>query len=68
VRSETPSSVTYELAGWDHASRDYCRLLGGYFAEVHRLGGAASPRFEHPSCRKAGADCCVWIIRWAEAG
>lgn len=64
VRSETPSSVTYELTDWDHASPEYCRLLGAYFGEVHRLGGAASPGFEHPTCRAAGGDRCVWVVRW----
>jgi len=65
LRSESPSSAAYELTGWDHASPEYCRLLGGYFAEVHRLGGAASPTFEHPTCRTSGSDRCTWIVRWA---
>jgi hypothetical protein len=65
IQGETPNSVTYELTGWDHASREYCRLLGAYFTEVHRLGGAASPSFAHPTCRASRADRCVWVVRWA---
>jgi hypothetical protein len=67
VTSETPTSVTYELVGWDHGSAEYCRLLGGYFAEVHRLAGAASPTFLHPTCRSARAASCTWVVRWEPA-
>jgi hypothetical protein len=67
VTSETPVSVTYELVDWAHASGAYCRLLGAYFAEAHRLSGAAEPTFEHPACRGASHDRCVWIVRWREA-
>lgn len=67
VTSETPVSATYELYGWDHASSDYCRLLGGYFAEAHRMMGAPNPTFEHPVCRAAKQDRCVWIMRWDPA-
>ncbi len=64
VTSETPTSVTYELVDWDHGSTAYCRLLGGYFAEVHRLAGAANPTFLHPACRRVRAPRCVWVVRW----
>ena len=67
VTSETPTSVTYELLGWNHSSAEYCRLLGGYFAEVHRLSGAASPTFLHPTCCSARSDRCVWVVRWEPA-
>jgi len=67
VTSETPSSVTYELVGWDHGSAEYCQLLGGYFAEVHRLAGAANPTFLHPTCRSARSPRCVWVVRWEPA-
>jgi hypothetical protein len=64
VSGSTPESATYTLTGWDHAAREYCRLLGAYFTEVHRLDGAAEPRFDHPKCRAFGGDCCVWTVRW----
>jgi hypothetical protein len=64
VTGETPHSVTYELVDWNHASGEYCRLLGSYFTEVHRLAGAPRPSFEHPVCRKADQDRCVWVVRW----
>lgn len=67
VTSETPISVTYELVGWDHSSAAYCRLLSGYFAEVHRLAGASEPSATHPVCRSARADRCVWTVRWRDA-
>ena len=55
VSATTPDSATYTLSGWDHASREYCRLLGAYFVEVHRLDGAAEPSVVHPKCRAAAA-------------
>jgi hypothetical protein len=64
VTAATPDSVTYTLSAWDYASRDYCRLLGAYFVEVHRLDGAAGPSVVHPECRAAGGDACVWTVRW----
>ncbi|HTO53047.1 MAG TPA: hypothetical protein VMR50_06630 [Myxococcota bacterium] len=64
LTSETPTSASYELTGWDHASREYCRLLGGYFTEVHRLSGAANPHFVHPTCRARRSDRCIWVVSW----
>jgi hypothetical protein len=64
VTAETPNSTTYELVDWDHASPEYCRLLAGYFAEVHRLAGDAEPTCDHPSCRARRSDRCVWVVRW----
>ena len=64
VSEATPDSATYTLSGFDHASREYCRLLGAYFAEVHRLDGAAEVSVVHPKCRASGGDACVWTIRW----
>ena len=68
VGATTPDSATYTLSGWDHASREYCRLLGAYFVEVHRLAGAAAqPSVVHPKCRAAGGDACVWTVRWRQS-
>ncbi len=64
VSATTPDSATYTLSGWDHASREYCQLLGAYFVEVHRLDGAAEPSVVHPRCRASGAEACVWTVRW----
>jgi hypothetical protein len=62
---ETENSATYELVDWGLSSGAYCRLLGGYFAEVHRFAGASEPSFAHPSCRAGGQERCVWEIRWS---
>jgi len=67
VGGTTPDSATYTLCGWDHASREYCRLLGAYFVEVHRLAGAAEPSVVHPKCRATGGDACVWTVRWKQS-
>ena len=48
VSAATPDSATYTLSGWDHASREYCRLLGAYFVEVTGSAGAAEPSAVHP--------------------
>jgi hypothetical protein len=64
VVEETPKSATYELREWPHASANYCRVVGGYFTELHRLAGAASPSYSHKVCRANGADRCVYVIRW----
>ena len=64
LTQSTPNSVTYELTGWDHASPKYCRVVGGYFTELHRLTGAAAPSYTHPTCKSAGADRCVYVVSW----
>jgi hypothetical protein len=64
VSAATADSATYTLSGWDHASREYCRLLGAYFVEVHRLEGSVEPSAVHPKCRASGGDACVWTVRW----
>lgn len=64
ITKETPTSATYELVGWEHSSPQYCRILGGYFAELHRLSGAVRPSFLHTACRSLGASHCVWLVRW----
>ena len=69
ITKETPNSATYELVGWEHSSPQYCRILGGYLAELHRLSGAVRPTFSHTTCRSLGASHCVWLVRWdASAG
>jgi hypothetical protein len=64
LTEETPHSATYELHGWEHASPKYCRIVGGYFTEVHRQTGASSPTYTHPVCRALKGDRCVYVIRW----
>jgi hypothetical protein len=65
VSRETGKSATYQLTDWVVKSAEYCRLLGGYFAEIHRIAGAADASFVHPSCRALGAPQCVWLVRWS---
>jgi len=64
LTEETPKSATYELRGWGYASPKYCRVVGGYFTELHRIGGAAAPSYAHPTCRSAGGDRCVFVVSW----
>jgi hypothetical protein len=40
---QTANSATYELRDWSPASARYCRVVGGYFTELHRLDGAGAP-------------------------
>lgn len=63
----TADSATYELTGWEQLGAEHCRLLGGYFAEVHRLTGAAEPSYEHTACSGRGAARCTWVVRWKAA-
>ncbi|HTO70570.1 MAG TPA: hypothetical protein VMR31_11970 [Myxococcota bacterium] len=65
VAHAAPTSVTYELSDWTLQAADYCRLLGGYLAEIHRIAGAPDPTFLHPACRASGARSCVWLVRWS---
>ena len=59
------NSARYELSGWSQTQPRYCRVVGGYFTELHRLTGAASPTYTHPVCRSAkGTDRCVFVISW----
>ena len=51
-----------ELVGWDHASRDYCRAISAYLAELQRMSGDRNPRTTHTLCRTSGADRCVWVV------
>jgi hypothetical protein len=62
---QTENSATYELTGWSHSSPKYCRVVGGYFTELHRVAGAAAPSYQHPTCRSGGqSDRCVFVVRW----
>ena len=61
---ETPSSATYELRDWTPASPRYCRVVGGYYTELHRLDGAAAPSYTHPVCRSSGAPHCRFVVSW----
>jgi hypothetical protein len=65
VTEETEKSATYELSGFDHATPKYCRVIGGYFAEVHRLTGARKPTHTHPLCRASGGHLCRYVISWS---
>jgi hypothetical protein len=63
----TEDSATYELNGWEQLGAEHCRLLGGYFCEVHRLTGAAEPSYEHTACSGRGGALCTWVVRWKTA-
>lgn len=65
VAEETPASITYDLLGWEHASPKYCRVVGGYFAEIQRMVGARKPVFTHPICRSSGGDRCRFVVTWS---
>ena len=60
-------AATYTLEDWEQLGTEHCRLLGGYFCEVHRLTGAAQPTCEHTACSGRGAPNCVWVVRWKPA-
>ncbi len=62
VVSESPTAITYELVGWDHASRDYCRAINAYLTELQRMSGDRNPRSDHTTCRTRGGDRCVWVV------
>jgi hypothetical protein len=64
VTAQTANSATYELRDWTSASPNYCRVVGGYFSELHRFDGAAEPSYTHPKCRSNGASQCVFVISW----
>jgi len=64
VTQETPTSATYELRDWGYASPKYCRVVGGYFTELHRISGVAA-RYTHPTCRSVRGDRCVFVVSWS---
>jgi hypothetical protein len=64
LTNQTDNSATYELRGWPHASPKYCRVVGGYFTELHRLAGVAAPTYSHPKCCSAKAESCVFVVTW----
>ena len=67
LTSSSPDSATYQLTGWEALGAEHCRLLGGYFCEVHRLTGAAEPSYEHTACSSRGAAPCTRVVRWKPA-
>jgi len=64
LTTESDFSATYELHDWDYASPKYCRVVGGYFTELHRLSGAQSPVYTHPVCKSTKGDRCVFVVSW----
>jgi len=61
---QTPTSVTYELREWKPVSAKYCRVVGGYYTELHRLDGAPAPTYSHPACRANGSPACRFVVSW----
>jgi len=61
---EAPQRARLQLAGFAATSREFCRLLTGYFTELAVCSGAVDVRVTKSECTLDGADACRWRLTW----
>lgn len=59
----SPSETRMTVRDFGHPSDLLCGILGGYFAEMMRLAGAADVSVTKESCVLRGDSECVWLVR-----
>jgi predicted hydrocarbon binding protein len=62
---QSPRQWILTLADFNASSREFCRLLAGYFSELAELAGAANVDVRKQSCRLDGAADCRWRLTWS---
>jgi hypothetical protein len=61
---ELPTTVRFELDGFEHTSREQCLLMTGYFRGTIQLVGHSDPEVNKISCRLWGDPLCAWRATW----
>ena len=65
VSIDGPSEATLRLRGYDFASVERCRMVGGYLSELLTMASAKDPVIHHDECTSRGAVECVWSASWS---
>jgi hypothetical protein len=61
---ESPCRLRVELSGFEHTSREFCLLLGGYLAGTLAINGITDGSIQKLSCRLWGDPLCAWRGSW----
>ena len=62
---EAPKRWILRLDGFAASSREFCRLLSGYFRELAEVAGASQVEVTKLICCLDGAADCRWLLQWA---
>jgi hypothetical protein len=62
---EGPNRVRLEVVGFEDTSREFCLLLGGYFAGTLAINGITDASVQKLSCRLWGDSLCAWRGTWS---
>lgn len=65
VTVEGPRRATLELRDFGSTTREFCRLLRGYFSELAEQAGAKGIAIVELGCILDGADACRWNMTWS---
>ena len=61
---ELPTTVRFELDGFEDTSREQCLMMTGYFRGAITLAGHSDPEVTKLSCRLWGDPLCAWRATW----
>jgi hypothetical protein len=59
-----PGRARVDVSDYELPSREMCRILLGYTAEMFTIAELRNPRVEKTSCRLDGAPQCSWLCSW----
>jgi hypothetical protein len=65
AEEEAPRRWILRLDGFAAPSREFCRLLAGYFRELAEVAGAKQVEVTKLTCCLDGAADCRWRLSWA---
>jgi hypothetical protein len=64
IAVEGPGHALATVRGYGAASREMCRLIGGYVSEVVAYAGARDVKAHQLDCDLDGSVRCAWRIEW----
>jgi hypothetical protein len=64
AKVESPQCAVLTLRNFAATSREFCRLLSGYFFELAVQGGTEKVDVVKLACSLDGADDCRWRMMW----
>jgi hypothetical protein len=64
ITPDGPCAAIMTVRDFNLRSRDFCKLISGYLAEVATLAGGQQVQSSHSSCRAEGAATCIWRVTW----
>lgn len=56
--------VMSEIEGFEYPSREICKTVVGWHAQLAEMAGGKGVEFIHESCVMNGADVCRYVVRW----